>query len=230
MKNEFVSTAAHELRTPLATIIGYTDLLMMENDFSPEQKTEFIQHIQKKAERLGDIVSDLLDISRIEAGEDVQLDPKPHRLDQLCEEVVKSFRLQTDDHNFVLDFPKASAVTVSFDRFAMIQILENLLSNSVKYSPDGGEIRISCRLENDTCLLSVSDQGLGMTAEQVVRVYDKFYRVDATNTAISGTGLGMTIVKHLVEAQSGQVSIKSSLGKGTNVTIEIPVTTELPSL
>ena len=222
MKNEFVSTAAHELRTPLATIIGYTDLMMMKNDFSAEQKSEFLQQIQKKAERLGDIVSNLLDISRIESGEVVSLELKPHRLDQLCEEVIKNFQLQTSDHNFILEFPQPSGVTVAFDRFAMMQILENLLSNAVKYSPEGGEIRISCRLENGTCLLAVSDQGIGMTSEQVVRIYDKFYRADATNTAISGTGLGMTIVKHLVEAQSGQVSITSSLGKGTTVTITLP--------
>lgn len=224
MKNEFVSTAAHELRTPLATIIGYTDLLMMKNDFSPEQKGEFIKLIQKKAERLGDIVSDLLDISRIEAGEGVQLDPKPHRIDQLCEEVVKGFQLQTKEHDFVLELSQASGITVVSDRFAMMQILENLLSNAVKYSPRGGEIHISCQLENGTCVLTVGDQGLGMTSEQVVRIFDKFYRVDATNTAISGTGLGMTIVKHLVEAQAGQVSITSSVGKGTTVTITLPVT------
>ncbi len=229
MKNEFVSTAAHELRTPLATIIGYTDLMMMENDFSAEQKTEFIQQIQKKAERLGDIVSNLLDISRIESGEGVSLELKPHRFDQLCEEVIKNFQLQTSDHNFVLESPRPSGVTVAFDRFAMMQIVENLLSNAVKYSPNGGEIRISCQLENGICLLAISDQGIGMTSEQVLRIYDKFYRADATNTAISGTGLGMTIVKHLVEAQSGQVSITSSLGKGTTVTITLPAADQMKS-
>ncbi len=229
MKNEFVSTAAHELRTPLATIIGYTDLMMMENDFSAEQKTEFIHQIQKKAVRLGDIVSNLLDISRIESGEGVSLELKPHRFDQLCKEVIKNFQLQTNDHNFVLESPRPSGVTVSFDRFAMMQIIENLLSNAVKYSPNGGEIRISCQLENGICLLAISDQGIGMTSEQVLRIYDKFYRADATNTAISGTGLGMTIVKHLVEAQSGQVSITSSLGKGTTVTITLLAADQMKS-
>lgn len=223
MKNEFVSTAAHELRTPLATIIGYTDLLLMKNDFTHEQETEFLHHIQKKAERLGDIVSDLLDISRIEAGEGVPLDPKPHRIDQLCEEIIKGFQLQGTGHKFVLEHAQSSDVTVVFDRFAMMQILENLLSNAVKYSPKGGEIRISCQLEGDICQLVVCDQGLGMTSEQVMRIFDKFYRADATNTAISGTGLGMTIVKHLVEEQSGEVTIRSSLGKGTTVTVTLPV-------
>ena len=226
MKDEFVSTAAHELRTPLATIIGYADLLTMDNDFSPEQQAEFLQHILKKAECLGDIVGNLLDISRIESGEGVQLELKPHRLDKLCEEVVKNFRLQTSDHTFVLDFPPSSIAEVNVDRYAMTQILENLISNAIKYSPEGGEIRISSQLANGACLLSISDHGIGMTFDQVVRIYDKFYRADASNTAISGTGLGMTIVKHLVEAQAGKVNLKSSLGKGTIVTIELPLATD----
>lgn len=222
MKDEFVSTAAHELRTPLATIIGFADLLMMENDYSPEQQTEFLQHILKKAEHLGTIVSNLLDISRIESGGDVQFDIKPHRLENLCEEVVNSFRMQTSGHTFFMDFPKSPAVEVNVDHYAMMQILENLVSNAVKYSPGGGEIRFSCQRQNDIWMLSIRDQGIGMTGEQKTRVYDKFYRADASNTAIPGTGLGMTIVKHLVEAQSGQVEVASSPGKGTTVTISLP--------
>jgi two-component system phosphate regulon sensor histidine kinase PhoR len=228
MKDEFVSTAAHELRTPLATIIGYADLLQMENNFTPEQQTEYLQQIQNKAERLGEIVSDLLDISRIESGEGVKLDRQPNQLEKLCNEVVKSFRLQAPGHSFELDFPPSSVATVNVDRYAMLQILENLLNNAVKYSPAGGTIRISGQVENDRCLLVISDQGIGMTSEQAARVYDKFYRADATNTAISGTGLGMTIVKHLVEAHSGQVGITSSPGKGTTVTIALPVAAGQP--
>ncbi len=223
MKDEFVSTAAHELRTPLATIIGYADLLTMDHDFSSEQQAEYLQHILKKAERLGDIVSNLLDISRIESGEGLQFNLKPLRLDRLCEDVVRNFRLQTSDHTLALDFEPSSIADVNVDRYAMTQILENLISNAIKYSPEGGEIRISSRLENGMCLLSISDQGIGMTFDQVLRIYDKFYRADASNTAISGTGLGMTIVKHLVEAQAGKVNLKSSPGKGTIVTIALPL-------
>lgn len=226
MKDEFVSTAAHELRTPLATIIGYTDLMLMDNKFSPDQHTEFLQQVQNKAERLGEIVSDLLDISRIESGEAARLEPKPNRIDKICEEIVTGFRLQTSGHEFVLDFPTEPVALAIVDRYAMTQILENLLSNAVKYSPDGGEIRISCQFKKDTLLLTLRDQGLGMTSDQVARVYDKFYRVDATNTAVSGTGLGMTIVKHLVEAQNGKVSIVSSKRVGTTVVIELPLVLE----
>lgn len=221
MKDEFISTAAHELRTPLATIIGYADLLLMENNYNQEQQTEYLQHILKKAERLGEIVSDLLDISRIESGQGEQLDQKPGQLDKLCEEVVKGFQLQNPDHIFVMNFPP-SGVCVSFDRYAMLQILENLLSNAVKYSPAGGEVHISLQMKKNECLLSVVDQGIGMSSDQIARVFDKFYRVDASNTAIAGTGLGMTIVKHLVEAMSGEINITSVPCHGTSVTMTLP--------
>lgn len=222
MKDEFISTAAHELRTPLATIIGYADLLLMENSCGPEKQTEYLQQILKKAERLGEIVSDLLDISRIESGGYEQLDLKLGRLDSLCDEVVKGFQLQSTEHTFVTDFP-SSGVTVSFDRYSMLQILENLLSNAVKYSPAGGEVHISLQVKENECLLSVRDQGLGMSFDQTSRAFDKFYRVDATNTAIAGTGLGLTIVKHLVEAQSGVVTLTSTPGLSTIVTVALPI-------
>ncbi len=222
MKDEFVSTAAHELRTPLATIIGYTDLMLMENDFTEDQKSEFLEQIQKKAERLGEIVGDLLDISRIESGEGLKLELKPTRLDWLCEEAVKSIQMQTSLHRFVVDLLPGSDVLVNVDRYATMQILENLLSNAVKYSPEGGDIGVSVQLKGGLCKLTVSDHGLGMTSDQIMRIYDKFYRVDATNTAISGTGLGMTIVKHLVDAQSGQVNITSSPRVGTTVEVVLP--------
>jgi two-component system phosphate regulon sensor histidine kinase PhoR len=220
MKDEFISTAAHELRTPLATIIGYADLLLMQDHCRPEEQTEYLGQILKKAERLGEIVSDLLDISRIESGVGAQLDQKPGRLDKLCDEVVKSFQLQSSEHSFVTDFP-SSEVTLNFDRYAMMQILENLLSNAVKYSPEGGEVRITLQLKESECLLSVSDQGIGMSSDQIMRVFDKFYRVDATNTAIAGTGLGLTIVKHLVEALSGEINITSTPGHGSTVAITL---------
>ena len=93
----------------------------------------------------------------------------------------------------------------------------------MKYSPDGGEVRVTSQAENGSYRLTISDQGIGMTPGQVDRVFEKFYRADATNTAISGTGLGMTIVKHLVEAQSGQVNVDSTPGQGTAVTVTLPV-------
>ena len=220
MKSEFVSTAAHELRTPLATIIGYTDLLMMKEDVKEEERLDFLKMIQNKAERLADIVSDLLDISRIESGEGVALDPKPCDLGELCKEVIENFQYQSEKHSFWLDLE--TQVIVEVDRYAVMQILENLISNAIKYSPGGGEISLSTSKHDCHCSVTVADHGIGMTSAQVEKVFDKFYRVDATNTAISGTGLGMTIVKYLVDAHDGKVEIESTPGKGTSVTACFP--------
>jgi len=225
MKSEFVSTAAHELRTPLATIIGYADLLLMKDDWSSDERKEYLELIQTKAERLGDIVGDLLDISRIESGEGVKLKPELCHLDELCKEIVRNFECQSRGHEFIVEAEDPTDVFA--DRFALLHILENVISNAVKYSPDGGLIKITISRRNCRCQCVISDQGIGMTSAQLEKIYDKFYRVDATDTAISGTGLGMTIVKHLVEAQGGKINISSTPGTGTAVTLSFPCAEEL---
>ncbi len=220
MKSDFISTAAHELRTPLTTILGYADLLLMEEEWSPVEQRNYLELIQSKAERLGDIVGDLLDISRIESGEGLDLEAKPCDLVLFCKEVLQGFHLQAAAHEFVIDI--VSPTMILADRFAFLQILENVISNAVKYSPQGGIIKLSAVEKDGLCQLSVADQGLGMTSDQMERAFDKFYRADATNTAISGTGLGLTIVNLLVEAQHGLVHIASVPGQGTTVTLTFP--------
>jgi len=106
----------------------------------------------------------------------------------------------------------------------MRQVLENILSNAVKYSPEGGEILITGEIVEDHYQVSIEDQGIGMTPDQIEKMFDKFYRADASNTAIPGTGLGMSIVKYLVEAHGGEVWVESTHGKGTTVTFTIPIT------
>ena len=223
MKSDFVSTAAHELRTPLATIIGYSDLLLTGDPDIHKNLEEYLRLIQNKAERLADIVSDLLDISRIESGEVLQISVSPLRIVTLCQDIAEQFRTQSVRHRFEIEFPKDSPIEVIADRFALTQVLENVLSNAVKYSPNGGTIRLQVSPEETFCRLSVSDQGIGMTPDQLEKIYDKFFRADATNTAIPGTGLGMTIVRHLVEAQKGMVQVESLSGQGTTVHVCLPL-------
>ena len=221
-KSEFVSTAAHELRTPLATIIGYADLLLQQEESSGECLHEYLNLIQKKAERLAEIVTDLLDISRIESGEALKLTSKPHSLKELCEDVVTGYQSLEDKHKIKLEFPARQELWVLADRYAFTQILENLISNAVKYSPGGGEIHLSASKKNGQCKIVIADQGIGMKPDQIEKVFDKFYRADASNTAVSGTGLGMTIVKYLVEAQQGTVQVESEYRKGTSVSLMFP--------
>lgn len=223
MKSEFVSTAAHELRTPLATIMGYADLLLNSPEQSRENMRDFLGIILSRAEHLSHIVSDLLDISRIEAGEGLKLTFQPCRLDLLCREVAWGHEDASERHPFEFDLPVAGAV-VEGDRYALTQVIENLLSNAIKYSPQGGKVLISLRPEQNYCELAVADQGIGMTKSQIDHIFEKFYRANPSDTGIPGTGLGMTIVKHLVDAHHGQVLIDSTPGTGTTVKIRLPRT------
>jgi len=223
MKSEFVSTAAHELRTPLTTIIGYTDLLLNDVAWGKEQMTEYLQQIQIKAEHLANIVTDLLDISRIESGESLKLNQSSYPLKELCDEALAGYTAISGQHAFELDLPEDEPVWVEVDHFAFIQVLENILSNAAKYSPEGGNIRVSARAENGECCISISDEGIGMSPDQLEQVFEKFYRANTANTAISGTGLGMTIVKHLVEALNGTVAVESEPDQGTTVHVTFPL-------
>ena len=223
MKSEFVSTAAHELRTPLTTIIGYTDLLLNDVAWGKEQMTEYLQQIQIKAEHLANIVTDLLDISRIESGESLKLNQSSYPLKELCDEALAGYTAISGQHAFELDLPEDEPVWVEVDHFAFIQVLENILSNAAKYSPEGGNIRVSARAENGECCISISDEGIGMSPDQLEQVFEKFYRANTANTAISGTGLGMTIVKHLVEALNGTVAVESEPDRGTTVHVTFPL-------
>jgi two-component system phosphate regulon sensor histidine kinase PhoR len=222
MKSEFVSTAAHELRTPLATILGYADLLLNCPELAQGKLDEFLALIQNRAEHLARIVNDLLDISRIEAGEGLKLVFQPCHLDLICREVLLGLEVSATRHPIEFDFP-SGGVTLQGDRFALAQVVENLLSNAIKYSPAGGPIRLAAQVVDDRCELVVTDHGIGMSAEQLEHLFEKFYRANTADTAVPGTGLGMTIVKQLVEAHHGQIAVESHPGLGTTVRIRLPL-------
>jgi len=222
MKSDFISTAAHELRTPLATILGYADLLITCPQQTRDKRKEYLELIQSRAEHLAHIVNDLLDISRIEAGEGLKLCFRPCHLDLICKEVLHNLEINAERHPLECAFPP-QGVTLQGDRFALSQVVENLLSNALKYSPAGGPIRLAARIDGESCELVVADQGIGMTRDQLDHVFDKFYRANNADNAIPGTGLGMTIVKHLVDAHHGTVAFDSQPGVGTTVRIRLPL-------
>lgn len=223
MKSEFVSTAAHELQTPLAAIIGFSELLMNQReDLTPELEQQSLGYIYDKADLLSRIVDDLLDISRIESGRPLELFVSECELNPLIEQVIRPYENRPGPHLFKLHLPKESW-WVRVDRRKLEQILDNLLSNAYKYSPEGGLIRMTVQCSDDRLKVSVEDQGIGMTPEQRSRIYDKFYRGDASNTSIGGTGLGMSITKHFVEAHGGRIWVESEPGLGTKVSFELPM-------
>jgi len=222
MKTEFFSTAAHQLRTPLTSIQGFSEILMTRDNIKEKEKKEFISYINKQAVNLASIINDLLDISRIESGIGFTLHKVPCNINEIIKETVKYFQASYPERQFDIILPK-EPVEVEVDKDKIGQVLENLLSNAVKYSPEGGSICLTAKKISKFAIeISVADHGIGMSPDQIKQIFDKFYRADASNSAIPGTGLGMSIVKNYVEAHGGKVWVESELRKGTKVIFIIP--------
>lgn len=220
LKSEFISTAAHELNTPLTSILGFSELLLEEKNLTPEQRRDCLSTIYAKGEALSRIVDDLLNLSRIEAGKILVVEKTPCDITGLVSAIVGQYRVKSTKHRFDLQLPDETLILPA-DQGKIVQVMENLLSNAVKYSPKGGTIDLEAAVAGDFYRLKISDPGIGMTAEQVERIFDKFYRADATNTAVEGLGLGMSIARNIVEAHGGTIQVVSQPGEGTQVTFSL---------
>ena len=224
MKSAFLGMAAHELNTPLTSIVGYTELLTAKetaDQLSRQQKADFLQLIHGKALALGRLVDDLLDISRIESGRRLPLNYEEFPLDETLHEIVAACRSKTSQHTFDLVLTGTSA-PICADPARLEQVLHHLLSNAVKYSPDGGRVRITLSEDSSDYVITVSDQGIGMTEAQRAHIFDRFYRADVSDTAVQGVGLGLSIVRHIVLAHHGSIEVESQPGRGTRVTLSLP--------
>lgn len=225
MKSEFLSTAAHELRTPMACIYGYTEL-MLAQEFDAGEQREFLATIFKQSELMMSIVNELLDLASIESRRKMDFKIESINVSQLVHEAC--FNLTTSGGSLLpTEVNISEQVWVHADHAKIIQVLGNILSNAYKYSPSGGTVCIGIAdQENpgqDPPLVGIriTDHGIGMTEAQLARVFERFYRAD-TSGKIPGTGLGMSIVKEIVELHGGHVEIKSEFGKGTEVTVWLP--------
>jgi len=224
LKGEFISNTAHELNTPLATIMGYSELLLdPDQQFPPEMRQEFVQTIFRKANHLNRLVAQILDIGRLEAGRPIPLEPSAVSLQETLQAFYQPLSVIYRQHRFNLELPEAPVIFwVDDDKFQ--QILENLVGNAVKYSPEGGKISIRASLEEQGMIhFAVSDEGVGMSMEEASHVFERFYRVDASDAAVRGVGLGLTITRQLVEAHGGRIWIESRPGTGTTVHFTLPL-------
>ncbi len=221
MKTEFLSTAAHELRTPLTSILGFAEILLTKKNLEQKEKKKFLSYILNQAEGLSHIINDLLDVSRIEAKRGFSLSKKMYDIQESIKNILAYFEAQNKIHQFEVDI-KDETEKLLYDNGKMEQALKNLIDNAIKYSPEGGIIRIEGKTIGEYFQISVEDQGIGMKPEHLEKIFEKFYRVHTSNSAPSGTGLGMTIVKYIVEAHGGKIKIQSKFGKGTKVMFTIP--------
>ncbi len=225
IRTDFISTAAHELRTPLSVLIGYAELLTtpeLSTNFSAEKQLEFLVEIKQKGLVLSQIIDDLLDISKMYSGNKFDLSFEQLDPNVLLTKAFEQCQLQTTDHNFRMELSKSHGEMIESDGHRLLQILENLLSNSIKYSKHGSMITLTSKVLTDRFTFTVSDEGIGMNDAQIAKIFDKFYRVDASNTAVGGLGLGMSIVKQIVDVMNGIITIDSSLGKGTSISVSLP--------
>jgi len=222
LKSDFISVAAHELRTPLTTILGFSELLMDDQLTNENDRADFIRTIYEKADALSRLLDDMLDISRIESGRGLELIVEKVPVKTLFDPVLNQYRKRVADRDFEVDIDDPELLLLA-DPEKIAQVMENLLSNAVKYSDEKSRITIVGRTTVEGYGLSIEDEGIGMTPEQVSHAFDKFYRGDNADRAIKGTGIGLTIVKHIIEEHRGRVLLESRPGKGTRAHFVLPI-------
>ncbi|MGG6310466.1 cell wall metabolism sensor histidine kinase WalK [Paenibacillus macerans] len=224
-RREFVANVSHELRTPLTTIKSYTEALEDGAMEDPELGSRFISVIQNQTERMIRLVTDLLHLSRLDSQE-AQLRKQPTNVMEMLEEVADRFSFQMQEKDIKPTLFIASDVdTAWIDRDQIDQVLDNLISNAMKYTPEGGAIALEARLTDDRQLaVSVEDNGIGIPKKDLDRIFERFYRVDkARSRNMGGTGLGLSIAREIVKAHGGTISLQSEFGKGTKVTFTLPM-------
>ncbi len=222
VKSVFISVVSHELKTPVALIKGYADTLRRKDAcWDPEIMQESLTVIVEEADRLNHLIDNLLDASRIQAGA-LPLEMDQAALDALAERVARLFRTQTKTHEIVVRFPPDFPVVLG-DMARLEQVLNNLVSNAIKYSPDGGTIEISGRALPTEAIVTVSDEGLGIPFEEQTRVFDRFFRgVRERNQSTPGAGLGLYLSKAIIEAHNGRIWVESDPGGGAAFSFAIP--------
>jgi PAS domain S-box-containing protein len=222
MKSQLLSTVSHELRTPLASIKGFaTTLLRQDVKWDEATQRDFLRIIEEETDRLAEIIDNLLDMSQIEAGA-LRIAKEPTQLRQMIREVVDEMRMRTEAHYFVVDLP-AELPRVLVDPRRIRQVLHNLIGNAIKYSK-GGQITVSCEVEGDHIVVSVSDQGEGIPPQYVEKIFERFFQIDGASTRrVGGSGLGLSISRGIIEAHDGRIWVESVAGQGSTFRFTLPL-------
>jgi K+-sensing histidine kinase KdpD len=230
LRSEVMAALSHELRTPLASIKGYTTALMLKEVTWPEEKhQEFLSLIDEETDNLERMVSDIMDASLIDIGQ-LDIEPQPLRLSHLAEEAAQEMQHHSRIHHFVVDFPPGFPI-VEADPRRIRQVFLNILDNSVKYSPEGGLIVIRGEVRPTDVVVSFADQGVGISPEDLIPLFDKYFRVKApTGYHVPGTGLGLPVARAIVETHGGRIWAKSRVGEGTTLYFSIPLKLEEDSV
>jgi two-component system phosphate regulon sensor histidine kinase PhoR len=227
VRKDFVINVSHELRTPLASIQGYTETLLDGALEDPKINVKFLNIIRQNAERLGRLTADLLTLSRIEL-KTQKFQFASYYVNPLIEDCIDTLRPVAEKKAIAIDFePGEGDVEVFCDSESIHQVITNLLDNAIKYTPEGGRIRVAWSRAEETekggVEIAVTDTGIGIPEEDLPRLFERFYRVDkARSRELGGTGLGLAIVKHIVRAHGGEVRVESVVNQGTTFLFQLP--------
>jgi PAS domain S-box-containing protein len=221
IKSTFISVVSHELKTPVALIKGYVATLRREDvRWDRQVVQDSLQVIEEEADRLADLIENLLDASRLEAG-GLKLNLTDIHLPSLAERMVNRFATQTTLHSFRVTFPENFPIILG-DEDRLMQVLSNLISNALKYSPEGGEIRIEGRALSDQVIVCVSDEGSGIPRADAPHVFDRFYRAYEASRTTKGAGLGLYLSRAILEAHKGRIWVDTGIEKGARVCFSLP--------
>lgn len=223
-RREFVANVSHELRTPITTIKSYAETILdMADEDTPQ--TNFIRVIEQEADRMTRIVTDLLTLSKLDNSAKAAMDKKVFNLSELVGSVVDKLKINANNLGLTISFKKEGDTSNFFgDKDRMEQVITNIVSNAVKYTPSGGNVEVVCSAKYTEAVVRVTDNGIGIPEKDLPRIFERFYRVDKARSRESGgTGLGLAIAKELVEMHGGRIDIRSREGKGTSVIISLPM-------
>jgi len=218
----FTADASHELRTPLTAIRTETEVALRKLSITPEQQ-QLLGSVLEECERLARLTDQLLALSREDAGVAHQA-REPVDLTALVTGVAETMRPLAEARGLRLDARASGALLVRGDESRLRQVFYNLLDNAIKYTPAGGEVRVRAEAREGEAVVTVRDSGVGIPAEHLPRVFDRFYRVDkARSREMGGTGLGLSITRSIVVAHGGRIELDSSPGRGTTCTVTLPL-------
>ena len=217
VRSEFIANVSHELRTPIFSVQGYLETLLDGAMDDPNVSMQFLEKAYHNAMRLNALLNDLIDISRIESGE-LKFSFRYLDINELIHELVQTMQIRAEQRSVHVELQLTSQAVVYGDKERLTQVLTNLIDNAIKYNVEGGTVTISTTSAKKGVTVSIRDTGIGIPAEHLERIFERFYRVDKDRSrAVGGTGLGLAIVKHILEAHDAEPRISSESGKGTRI-------------
>ena len=216
MRSQFVANVSHELKTPLTSIKGFTETLKYVED--EETRKKFLDIIEKEADRLGRLINDILILSKIES--DISGEEDEFLPNKVVDDVINMVKVLADNKNITIELDERNNDLLFGDKDRFLQLVLNIVENSIKYSNEGSTVKISSFTKGDNYNLIVEDNGIGIPKEDIPRIFERFYRVDKARKS-GGTGLGLAIVKHIVKTFNGNIKVESVLGVGSKFIIQI---------